>query len=768
MNAYLHLLPHIPAGRRRQFRRLVCAAMLTVGGWPCCGLAEVDWCSLVDPFIGTAGTGHTFPGATYPGGMLAPSPDSGRYTWAHCSGYQHRDPAIHGFSQTHLSGTGCPGMLDILVQPFVGGGWDYRGWKGEEAAEPGYYRVAYTNYGIRSELTVSPRVAYYRFDYPAQEGRLFLDFMWGGGHPRSLTEPMKWEFSTRIDSSDNRFSADGREIYGHYHVAGWFSRDIYYVIRFSQPCGNPVRMRRRPGERADRLTVDFSGLPAGRLEMQVAISTVSEAGARANLAAEGAATFDSVRAATRAAWNAVLGRVAVCAAPREELVKLYTALYHSFIQPANIADVDGRFRVQGVVRTSDRPDRSFYTHYSLWDTFRATHPLYTILRPELVPSLCSSLIDHAEIQGYLPVLPYFGYDTFCMVGNHAIPVLIDAYLKGLWPTDAKRLLDWCVTSVGQNHGGKPKQDWDLYEKYGYLPFDLLAQKTLEVPILASENGESVSRTLECAYDDACIARLARACGEKVVAERFGRRAGCWRNVFDRETGFARGKDSQGRWRADFDPYRHGWKADFTEGNSWQYTWHVMHDVPGLMAAMGGREAFLEKLGALFLQPEEDAARGITRLRDCTGQIGQYAHGNEPSHHIAWLFALAGRSADTHARVREIYSRMYTTADDGLCGNEDCGQMSSWLVFAALGFYPVDPCGGDYVLGAPQLEAAEVSVGPGRVLSVRAVRPSPDAVYVREVRLDGRVLAGPVVTHAQIAAGGRLEFFMTNDKEQARP
>ena len=667
--------------------------------------------ALVDVFIGTQGTGHVSPAACVPFGLVQPGPDTGCGDWAHCAGYQYGDPEILGFSQTHLSGTGCADLTDIRLFPFAGEAprrFASRYDKSTERAEPGFYEVTLKDVGTSARMTATERVALHEFRYQGEAAGLLLDFAWGvNGWYDTCSRPV----------SDIRFDGD-RVVCGTLKRRGWCDRDVHFRIEFDRPIVSRRELSRPVGEDAPSYVLGFGPDAGGTLKVKCALSTVSAAGAARNMSVELPGwDFAAVRRAAAAKWDDVFSR-AEAEGPEEQVKLFYTSLYRLCVQPNVISDAGEPVR---------------YSTFSFWDTFRAAHPLYTILFPERVPDFVDSILEQGRRTGYLPIWSLWGRENQCMIGTHSVPVLVDAYLKGLVSPsfDAKAAFAQVRDTLRMRHGDRRKEGWDDLDRYGYYPFDVAG-------------AESVSRTLECSYDDACAARFAEALGEKEDAEFFRRRASNWTNVFDRSVGFMRARDSMGRWRTPFDPAALGDKRngsnDFTEGNSWQYSWHVLQDVPGLIEAMGGCGRFVRRLEGLFAAPSE--LKGAY-ANDVTGLIGQYAHGNEPSHHVAYLFRCAGRRDLTAKYVREICRTQYRAAPDGLCGNEDCGQMSAWYVFACLGFYPVDPCGGEYVLGAPQLDRVTLRLPGGKTFSAESC-PS-----------DGASVARNLIHHSDIMRGGKI-------------
>ena len=744
--------------------------------------SDADVASYVDTRIGGSYRGHTFPGATCPFSLVQASPDTGLCDWDHCSGYVWEDKFLYGFSQTHLSGTGCPDLEDVRILPFSAGfaDGDPVQWRqakdfGSEKGSPGYYTVSFTNDGIVAEATATPRVGVYRFTYAAGKPvKLLVDLQWvnAGAMRKAVVE------------FENVLGGDGRSLSGGRRTHAWLRRSVYWKVVFDRPWTKATKLpKAQPTEKGDRYVLEFA--PGAPLVVKAAISTVDKDGAAKNYAAEAEGrSFDEVRAAARAKWNVLLSRMQVHGASAEQRTAFYTALYHLFIQPNDIADVDGRYR-GGDAKVATAKDGAYYTGLSLWDTFRAAHPFYTLAIPERVDGFVNSMLGHYRALGFLPVIPYFGWESYCMIGNHSVPVIVDAYKKGFRGFDAGLAFEAVTNSLTVAHrnlDGKPKikEDWELYDRCGHYPCDKI-------------RGESVSRTLECGFNDWCAAEFCAALGRGDEAF-FRRRSGYWKNVFDASIGFMRGKDSQGKWRDPFDPFRlgHGGDTanDFTEGNAFQYTWHVLQDPVGLIAAMGGKEAFVKKLDSLFVQPERTEGMGF--VGDVTGLIGQYAHGNEPSHHVAYFYPFAGRPDRTAEVVREVCDRFYGVKPGDLCGNDDCGQMSAWYVFAAMGFYPFNPCGGDYVLGAPQFpkvvlhlpvaaETAALHTGgsrscatadarervPPKTFTIVAKNLSRENKYVKSVTLNGKPLRGFILKHADIVRGGELVFEMCASRNDAR-
>jgi predicted alpha-1,2-mannosidase len=689
----------------------------------------------VDPFIGTDGTGHVTPAAAVPFGMVMPGPDNAGGGWSYSSGYQYRAPKILGFSNTHISGAGIPELGDVLLQPSSGTRWSERTSdfsstyaKASEAARPGYYSVGLREHGVKVELTAMQRVALQRYTF-ARPGRVqvLVDLQHGlvyGEAPRVI----------RADAA-----VDGAEASGTVHTRGWVEREASFVLRFDRAPLRVTTLPARAGEQAPRWLLDFD-LGKGRvLEARIALSTVDVAGARRNLADAQGKTFDAVRAQADAAWNALLGRVRIDADARTQRI-FYSALYRTLMHPSDIADADGRVRgPRGEVMQV--PGGRYYSTLSLWDTFRAVHPLYTLIAPERVDGYVQTLLAHQRQQGYLPLWTAWGRETHTMIGNPALPVIADAVAKGFTGFDLRDALRAMVETSTNPRPGAPEwaqRDWTALDRYGYLPFDI-------------QKGEAVSMTLEHGYGDDAVARVARALGDGATAERFARRAQSYRQLFDGETQTMRGKDSAGRWREPFDPLVPtsplNNPGDYTEANAWQYTaTPALHDPLGFRELLGGAKALEGWLDRFFSieVPNPDKHLGQEAL------IGQYAHGNEPSHHIAWLYAFTDAPHKGQALVQRIVREFYSDRPDGIIGNDDCGQMSAWLVFATLGFYPVQPASGQFVLGAPLVRGATLQT-PGRTaLLIGAPKGRPAGA-----RLDGRAVDPLALRYADLMAGGAL-------------
>jgi predicted alpha-1,2-mannosidase len=691
----------------------------------------------VNPFIGTGYHGHTFPGAAYPFGQVQLSPDNGTQGWDWCSGYHYSDSALAGFSHLHLSGTGIGDLADISFLPvtteveFKEGeknGDFVRRYAGRythdnEKAEPGYYSVKLSNNGVKAELTVTERAGMHRYTFPETGSKTLII---------NLGFAINWDkpYTTAINLADDRL------ITGMRLSTGWAAdQHVYFAARFSQPVTSS-KITEVGGEGRSVGVLSFGD---SELLVKVGISSVSIENALANLDSSLPGwDFDAERKAASDAWEKELSRIRIGTPEEDVKVVFYTALYHTMIAPAVFSDLNGEFKgVKGNVLKAEGYKR--YTVFSLWDTYRALHPLLTLTQPKRVNDMVKSMLDHYGQTGLLPVWELQGNETFCMVGNHSIPVISEAILKDIGDFDRKLALEaMIVTSMYDRDG------MGLYDSLGYMPAELIPQ--------------SVAKSQEVAIDDWCVAAAAQKLGRESEAAYFLNRSKNYRNYFDRETGFMRGKLSSGEWTTPFDPaFSKHEGSDYTEGNAWQYLWLAPHDVYGLISLLGGEKPFADKLEQLF--NVEEGVKGEQASADISGLIGAYAHGNEPGHHTTFLFNYTGRPWRTQELNRQIQTTMYTNSPEGLCGNEDCGQMSAWYVFSALGFYPVNPCDLKYQFGSPVIREARIEVSPGKYFTVRAPRASSENKYVKEVSLNGHLLDRKYISWEEIMSGGTLEFLM---------
>ncbi len=724
---------------------------------------------LVNPFIGTGADGHTFPGATVPFGMVQVSPDTEikpfrqSYKWA--AGYRYEDHTILGFSQTHFSGSGHSDLGDFLLQPIAGdvklepgeadtpgSGYRSRFSHAHEQASPGYYAVDLLDYGVHAELTATPRVGVQRYTFPSGKSQHVLLDM------RSSI----YNYPGKVLWSQLTLRADGT-VTGMRETRGWApGRQLYFAMRFSrpveahhvydrEPVEAPYHGFKSPGtgpEDTQSITgrglvgvFDFASTPEP-LVVKMALSPVSEQGAIANLDAEVKGyQFDSVREAAEATWTKALGVMEIHAEPAMER-NLYTALYHALIAPNLEMDVDGSYRGPDN-QVHKAQGFAFVSNLSLWDTYRAEQPLMTLLEPasrtsDVVNSMLASWRESPF--GILPVWQEQGIETWCMIGYHAVPEIADAYMKGIGGFDADEALKAMVASATY----APFGGLDQYMKLGYVPVD--------------HDSEAASKTMEYAFDDWTVATMAARMGRTDVANSFNKRASYWRNNFNVRDGFVEPRFANGEYRTPFDPARAGAASGFTEGNSWQYSWYQPQDVAGVIELLGGSQQLVTKLDAMFdakVDPKQYA-----EVEDISGLIGQYIHGNEPSHHLAYLYDYAGEPWRTQARLAQIVSSQYRPAPDGLVGNDDLGQMSAWLLFTSMGFYPVAPGSNQYVIGRPFLKRATLHLGNGKVLQISADNLSAHNGFVRAVTLNGKPLDRSFITHEELMAGGTLIFRMS--------
>ncbi|MEA1885678.1 MAG: GH92 family glycosyl hydrolase [Bacteroidota bacterium] len=713
-------------------------------------IKDVDPVDYVDPFIGTDYHGHVFPGATLPFGMVQLSPDNGTNGWDWCSGYHYSDTVIAGFGHTHLSGTGIGDLADIVFLPSMhefSEGYDdenssiaYENRSSfshdKEEAEPGYYSVKLDN-GVTVHLTATRRAGFQKY-VAASDGvmNILID----------LGFAINWDRPVECSIEYNGNIMKGKRI-----STGWAPKQYqYFASMFSKQPEKVTGIINGKfnddlsvqGERAGMI-LSFNVEQGEEILVKTGLSAVDEAGAEKNLLKEIPDwDFDSIRSSALAEWNKELSVINAYSNNTEILKVFYTALYHSFIAPYTYSDHDGRYRgADGQIHHSD----SFtnYTVFSLWDTFRAAHPLFTVVQPERITDMINAMLNIYLEQGKLPVWSLMANETNTMIGYHSVPVIADAMSKGIKGFDYELALEAAKHSAMLNFEGLY-----YYKRYGYIPADL-------------EN-ESVSKTLEYCYDDWCIAQMAQMLGSDEDYNYYIRRSAFYKNIFDDETGFMRGKLADGSWKEPFDPLYSSHRQDeYTEGNAWQYTWFVPHDIYGLAELMGGMPSLVQKLDSLFLQ--EKGVKGENASSDISGLIGAYAHGNEPGHHTAYIFSMIGKPHRTQELVRRIMTEMYHSGKDGLCGNEDCGQMSAWYVFSAMGLYPFNPADGAYVLGSPILDEATISLPENKEFIIRVENNSPENVYVSNVSLNGKVLDRNYIRHDEIMSGGLLVFQMSDRK-----
>lgn len=711
-----------------------------------------DILNYVNPFIGTAGHGHTFPGATSPFGMVQLSPDTGLEGWDWCSGYHYSDNSIIGFSHTHLSGTGRSDLMDVMLMPFVGDvklqagtkenpDWGYRSRfsHDEEWASPGYYKVNLKDYDIMAELTVSPRCGIHRYTFPENiNSHIILDL----SHHFSTDSVIY----TSLEVINNNTITGQRKTkgWGEPGEKYWSNQQLFFAMQVSKPFQSAnvvtddmiIEDKRAEGKNIKAI-LNFETKQNEKVLIKVGISAVSIENALKNLSNEIPDwNFDEVLAKTQAEWRSKLSTIAV-SAPEETKNIFYTAFYHSLLAPCLYNDVNGEY-LGSDKKVHTTQDFSNYTVMSLWDTFRAQNPLLTLITPDKTNDIINSMLAQYDEYGLLPVWSLWSSETNCMIGYHSIPVIVDAYFKGIRGYNVEKAYEAMKASAMQDEFGVKE-----LKQYGYIPYD--------------KYNKSVSTSLEYCYDDWCIAQIAKDLKRNDDYEYFMKRAATYKTYFDKEYKLMNGFSSKGKFRRPFDPFYSSYgECDWVEGNSWQYSFFVPHDVEGLIALHGDKNTFAEALDKLFSVPTDMSGHDVPI--DITGLIGQYAHGNEPSHHVAYLYNYAGQPHKTQEKVHEIMTTLYTTQPDGLCGNEDCGQMSAWYVYSAMGFYPVNPAGGVYVFGKPMLDKADLKIG-ANTFTIEAHNLSKENIYIQSIKLNGEKYNKLYITHQDIVKGGKLEFEM---------
>jgi predicted alpha-1,2-mannosidase len=718
----------------------------------CCKTDKVTDLNLtqyVDQYIGTDFHGHVFMGANVPFGAVQLGPTNVTSGWDWCSGYHYSDSTLIGFAHTHLSGTGIGDLGDILFMPATG---DYKMAIGsvdkpedgyiafykhdDEVVKPGYYSVKIPRYNVKAEMTATERTGFHKYSFQkSDDAHILIDLGTGTGWDRPVESYIKIVNDTLIS--------------GYRLSKGWANdQRIYFYAAFSEPV-KTVKLYdgddeetgkelKAPRLRAD---LDFGALKDGRIKVKVGISPVSSENALENMKSEITGwNFNEVVAEADAKWNSELGKVVAKSKDPEVLITFYTALYHTMIAPSVFQDVNGEYRGSDKKTYKDTSFKN-YTTFSLWDTYRAAHPLFTLVQPERVNDMVNTMLKINEQQGKLPVWHLVGNETNCMVGYSAIPVIVDAYRKGFSGFDSNKAYEAVKeTAMLEERGIK------YVKEKGYMPADT--------------DVETVAKGLEYAIADACIALMAKDMGLKEDYLYFEKRGENYKNYFSEEVGFMRGRVSDTEWRTPFDPFKSAHrKDDFCEGNSWQYTWLVPQDVDGLVELLGGQEKFLAKLDEFFAA---EGSMGDHASSDITGLIGQYAHGNEPSHHIAYLYALQGKPEKTADIVRKVMTEFYTAKPDGLIGNEDVGQMSAWYVLSAMGFYQVHPANGEFVFGSPMLDEATINLPEGKTFTIKAANNSKENKYIKSKTLNGKQYSKNYISYSDIVAGGELVLEMTSE------
>ena len=703
-------------------------------------LSAQQYSKFVNPFIGTDGTGHTFPGPSMPFGMVQPGPDNQDYGWNHTSGYQYKDTFLMGFSQTRFSGTGINEMGDVLLLPInpkrasEKNAYD----KATESASVGYYRVTKKD-GVKVELTCSDRVTFHQYSFPEQEAQVYLDLQHGLRFVFEKNDPkgLVIESSVKIENNTT--------ISGYCSTSNWVNRRYYFTVTFSQPFVNSTLLAGKENEKAPKYLLDFNLINSQVLQVKIALSTVDVEGAKRNMEAEIKHwDFQKVRDENRKTWENYLSRIDI-KAPQKQKEVFYTSLYHLLLQPSNIADVDGRYRgVDDLVKTA--ANKAYYSTLSIWDIYRGAFPLLQIAAPEKIDGIVQTMLVHHQAKGFLPIWTAWGQDNYCMIGNHAIPMILSAYQNGFTGFDSNAALQAMVETSTVSH---INSSWEMYTKFGYYPFDLL-----EI--------ESVSRTLESGYDDWCVSEMARKLGREDIVQDFQKRAAYYRNLFDPETTFLRGKNSNGQWRTPFDPLMAtsplNNPGDYTEANAWQYFWTpAQHDVQGMIDLLGGKKQFTDKLNAFFTTESPNPNKFLGQ----EAMIGQYAHGNEPSHHICYLYAYSNEPKTGQKYIHQVVKDFHNNTPDGMIGNDDCGQMSAWYILSTLGFYPVNPADGTFVFGSPQVKKATVNVSNNQRLTIKAKHFSSENIFQEDPSFNKEIVNRNFIRYPELMQGGTLKFHMTN-------
>lgn len=701
---------------------------------------EEDLIGYTNPMIGTDFTGNTYPGAQVPFGMVQLSPDNGLPGWDRISGYYYPDSTIAGFSHTHLSGTGAGDLYDIsfmpVTNPYKTGAEPlgiYSSFShNDESASAGYYRVLLKDYNINVELTATERCGIQRYTFPEAESSIFLN----------LKKAMNWDFT-----ADSHIEiVDSCTIRGYRHSWGWSPKQyIYFQTRFSRPFDafqlDTTAITTKDKGRIGTAAIarfDFKTKQNEEILVTTALSGTSMEAAARNLEAEAPKDdFDFYMKQAQENWTKELAKIEVTSDDADKKTIFYTAMYHAMLAPTIYSDVDGSyFGPDGQVHQAE--GWTNYSTFSLWDTYRASHPLFTYLQPERVSDMIQCFLHFYEQNGALPLWNLYGWETDMMIGYHAVPVIVDAYLKGIGDFDPVKALEACVTTANRDD----YRSIGFYKEKGYVASD-------------HENW-SMSKTMEYAYDDYCIARMAEAMGEKEIADEFYRRSQNYRNVFNPETSFMQPRDSKGNFIPNYDP--EAYIEDICESNGWQYYWSVAHDIDGLIELTGGETRFAERLDSMFTYETTDKSKLPIFS---TGMIGQYAHGNEPGHHVIYLYNRVKQPWKTQQYAAQVMHTLYKNTPDGICGNEDCGQMSSWYVFSAMGFYPVDPISGQYEIGSPIFPEVKMYLANGKTFVVRAENVSDENIYIQSVTVNGQPYNKSYITHEMIMQGDTIHFVMGN-------
>lgn len=757
-------------------RNLLLCSLLSIPAWGVAQTSSENLVPYVKPIIGTQRMGHTYPGATVPFGMVQLSPDTdtipyemnGKYNgdvYKYCAGYQYEDKTIVGFSHTHFSGTGHSDLGDFLIMPTVGelklnpgtaneprSGFRSAYSHGNEVAEAGYYKVKLDDYNILAELTATNRVGFHQYTFPqSDQSHIVLDLMSG---IYNYEDKNVWTF-LRVENDTL--------VTGYRQTNGWGrTRTVYFAMTFSKPFyqyGNKNFSKRQVYQgfwrkfdqtknfpemagKQLRAYFDFKTMAGEKIKIKFALSSVSTEGALLNLRTEAPGwDFDQVKQQAQQAWNKELSKITIQSKNKDDKENFYTSMYHAFLTPITYMDVDGSYRGldQNIHKAKDFTN---YTIFSLWDTYRALHPFFNLVQPSRNSDMIKSMLAHYDqsAQHMLPVWSHYANENWCMIGYHSVSLIADAVIKGNAPFDANKALDACVTTA--RHG--TYDGLSYYMNMGYVPED--------------KNGSSVSKTLEYAYDDWSIAQMAKKLGRMDIYDEFSKRAQNFKNVYDASIGYMRPRLSDGSFRAAFDVLSTH-NQGFIEGNAWNYSLYVPHEPEQLIGMMGGKKRFVAHLDSLFTMhlPDKYFAETEDITRD--GIIGNYVHGNEPSHHVPYLYNWTDQPWKTQERVRMILKKQFKPTPDGLGGNDDCGQMSAWYIFTALGFYPVAPGSDQYAIGSPAVDGATLQLENGKTFVIEVQNQSEKNVYVQKMVLNGQPLNRLYLTHGDITSGGKLVFVM---------
>ncbi len=693
----------------------------------------------VNVFIGTEGTGHTFPGPSMPFGMVQPGPDNKNYGWNHTSGYQYQDTFLLGFSQTRFSGAGINEMGDVLILPINPEKENLKNayFKASEKGAVGYYSMIKKD-EVKVELTCSERVAFHQYTFPNSNAQVLVDlqhglrFVFDENNPNGLV----LESEVKIENKQT--------ISGYCYTKNWVDRKYFFTISFDQAFIKSTELNKKENEKAPRYLLDFSLQKSKIIKVKIALSSVSVEGAKLNMKTEIPHwDFNLVYQYNLKTWENYLNRITI-EAPQKQKEIFYTSLYHLFLQPANMADVDGKYR--GVDdRIALAPNKEYYSTLSIWDIYRGAFPLLQIVAPEKIDGIVQTMLIHHKAKGFLPIWTAWGQDNYCMIGNHAIPMILSAYQNGFRGFDTIEALRAMVETSTTSH---INSNWELYHQYGYYPFDKL-------------DNESVSRTLESGYDDWCVAEMAKKLGKTDIYHSFRKRANYFQHLYDSTSTFFRGKDTKGNWRTPFDPLMAtsplNNPGDYTEANAWQYFWTpAQYDIETLSNLLGGKAHFTKKLNEFFASESPNPNKFLGQ----EAMLGQYAHGNEPSHHIIYLYAYSNEPLKGQKLIHKVINDFHNNTPNGMIGNEDCGQMSAWYILSTLGFYPINSANGEFVLGSPQVKKATIQLANNTSFTIESKNYSTHAIYNGIRFLNGNKITAPFITYQNIMEGGDLTFYMS--------